>query len=169
MSIDAITIRNANIGNANFSGKARDPKDREGSRYFIVRLEPDVAEDLANNGWAVKTTQPRPDNPDYEPYPYIKVKINFNGFYYNGLRKKSTVYMVTKNNKVQLNEDTIEQLEGSYFEKVDLTIKHIYYKSFDQWSIVLDTGFFTLQPDELYDEYFNNSQPVIDDDDIPFN
>lgn len=169
MAIDSIVIRNASVGNSNFTGISRDPKDREGNRYIIVRLEPDVAEELIENGWNVKKTKPR--SAEYESYPYIKVKINLDGYYYHGLRKTSKVYMVTKNNRTLLDENTLKELEGCYFEKVDLRINHIYYKSFDQWSIVLESGFFTIQPDELYDEYFNNgpeTESVDDEDDIPF-
>ena len=166
MDNNTITIRNANVDGrtANFTGHARGPKEKEGKRYFLIKLEPELAEELQNNGWNVKWTKERPDNPDYEPYPYIKVNINYN------LRKRPSVYMVTKNNKTLLTEDTIEQLEGCYFEKVDVTISNIYYRNYDQWSIVLNIGFFTIEPNELYDEYFGPStEPVFDDeDDIPF-
>ena len=164
--MDTITIRNANVNGAqaNFSGIPRGPKDREGDRHFLIRLEPELAEELQNDGWNVKWTKERPDNPEYEPYPYLKVKINYN------LRKKPAVYMVTKHNKVLLNEDTISELDGCYFEKVDVTISRIYYKNYDQWSIVLNIGFFTIEPNELYDEYFGPTDPIIEDDeDIPFN
>ena len=164
--MDTITIRNANVNGAlaNFSGIPRGPKDKEGDRHFIIRLDPELANELQNDGWNVKWTKPRMDNPDYEPYPYLKVKINYN------LRKKPSVYMVTKQNKVLLNENTIEQLDGCYFEKVDVTISRIYYRNYDQWSIVLNIGFFTIEPDELYDEYFGiSNEPVFDDEeDIPF-
>ena len=163
---NTITIRNAQVNGAlaNFSGRPRGPKDREGDRHLLIRLDERLANERADDGWAVKWTKPRPENPDYEPYPYIKVKINYN------LRKKPSVYMVTKNNKVLLDENTIDQLEGCYFEKVDVTISRIYYRNYDQWSIVLDIGFFTIEPNELYDEYFGPKEPDFDDEeDIPFN
>lgn len=168
--LDTITIKNADIGKTNFTGDIIGKYGKEEKRYIIVRLDPEVAEDLKEAGWHVKTSNPT--DPSYEPYSYIKVRLNFDGFYYNGLRKRTKIYQVTKNNNILLDENTVKGLEGCYFEKVDLRIVHVYYKTYDQWSMVLDTGFFTIEPDELYDEYFSgpNSEPVMEDDeeDIPF-
>lgn len=168
---DSIVIRDANIGSVNFTGTVKSPFDREGKRYILVRLDPEMADYLRDIGWPVKMTKPKPDRPDYEPYPFLKVNIKFDFFYYNGLRKTSKVYMVTKKNKILMDESNIHQLEENYIEKADLKIDYIYYKSFDQWSLVLESGFFTIEPDELYDEYFGSpSEPIFDDeDDIPFN
>ena len=96
---DSIVIRDANIGSVNFTGTVKSPFDREGKRYILVRLDPDMADYLRDIGWPVKMTKPKPDRPDYEPYPFLKVNIKFDFFYYNGLRKTSKVYMVTKKNK----------------------------------------------------------------------
>lgn len=167
--MDTITIRNADVNprSANFTGIPKSVNDREGKRYFLIRLDEDLARELENDGWAVKWTQPRRDNPEYEPYPYIKVNINYD------LRTKPKVYMVTKNNKTLLNEDTIGELEGCTFDKVDVNISKIYYRRFDQWSIVCNIGFFTIQPDEkskLMEEYFGPGDMLDDDlDYIPFN
>ena len=167
-TLDTITIKNADLGNTNFTGDVMGKYGKEEKRYIIVRLNPDVADDLRDAGWHVKTSNP--SNPEYEPYSYIKVRLNFDGFYFRGLRKRTKIYQVTKNNKILLNEETVKGLEGCYFEKVDLKIDRIYYKTYDQYSIVLDTGFFTIEPDELYDEYFSGpNEPIIDDEeDNPF-
>ena len=78
--------------------------------------------------------------------------------------------MIAKNNKTLLDEDTIERLSGCFFEKVDVTIDNVYLKRFDRNAAYLDIGFFTIEPKELYDEYFSsNADPIMDDDDIPFN
>ena len=169
---DSIVIRDAQIGSVNFTGTARNRFDTEGKRYILVRLDPDMADELKNYGWPVKMTKPKPDRPEYEPYPFLKVNIKLNSdFYYHGLKKTSRVYMVTKKNKILLDETNIHQLEENYIEKADLKIDYIYYRSFDQWSLVLESGFFTIEPDELYDEYFgSHSEQIFDDeDDIPFN
>lgn len=167
---DSFVIRNAQITSRNFEGNVRNRYDTEGKRYIIVRLDPEDAETLRNDGWPVKMTKQRQDNPDYEPYPYIKINIKLDHFYFNGLRKTSRVYMVTKKNTILLDESTIHQLEENYIEKADLKIDYVYYKSFDQWSVVLESGFFTIEPDELYDEYLGKmSEPIADDEeDNPF-
>ena len=165
---NTIIIRNADVDprGANFSGIARSPKEQDGKRYFLVRLDPELADELSSNGWNVKWTKPRPEIQGYEPYPYIKVNINYK------LRKKPSVFLVSKNNRTLLSESELDILDGCYFENVDLQISNIYYSYYDQWSIVLDVGFFTKEANELMDEYFPNGYaPIIDeeDDDIPFN
>lgn len=165
---DSIVMRNAQIITKNFTGTAKNIYDTEGKRYILIRLDPDDAENLRADGWPVKVTKPNPEKPDYEPYPYIKVNLK-DKFYFHGLRKTSRVYMVTKKNKILLEPNDFYQLEENYIEKADLKIDHVYYKSYDQWSVVLESGFFTIEPDELYDEYFGESTgPVIDDEDNPF-
>ena len=161
------TIRNAKVNptTAKFYGDVRKDKDKEGQRYFLIKLDPDDAEDMARDGWPVEWTNAKPEYPDYEPYPYIKVHIKYDGF------KKPSVYMVTQNSRVLLNEETIEQLSGCYFEKVDVTVDNVYLKRFNRNAVYLDIGFFTIEPKELYDEYFGPSynSDFDDEDDIPFN
>ena len=161
-----ITIRNAQVDprTANFTGIPRGQFDKEGDRHFLVRLDPELAAGLEAQGWNVKWTKAKPDHPEWEPYPFLKVKINYNR------RKKPAIYMVTKRGNTLLTEETVGQLEGCYFEKVDLTLTNVYYSTYNQYSIVLDTGFFTIEPNELYDEYFGGHvEPAMDDeDDNPF-
>lgn len=163
---DKITIRNADVDprSANFSGTPRGQFDKEGDRYFLVKLDSELASDLEDRGWNVKWTKARLDHPEWEPYPYLKVKINYNR------RKKPSIYMVTKKGNILLSEDTVGQLEGCWFEKVDITLTNVYYSTYNQHSIVLDTGFFTIEPNELYDDYFGRSSESVydDEDDNPF-
>lgn len=162
-----VTIRDANVitRNSNFSGVPKNEFDKKGDRYVFIRLDEDLANKLEQDGWNVKWTKPKIDHPEWEPYPFIKAKINFN------LRQKPAIYMVTKRNRTLLNEETIDQLEGCYFEKVDITLENIFYTRYNQHSVIVNIGFFTIEPNELYDEYFGGSDDQIfdDEDDIPFN
>lgn len=171
MANKKITIRDANVNarNANFSGKAKNPQDRDGSRYFLVRLDEDQAEELLADGWPVKRTKDHPEIDNYTPYPYLKVLINYDS-YNRGYKPEPAVYMVTKKSRTLLHEDTVKELDGCYFEKVDITIENAYIKRYDCWTAYLVIGFFTIQPEELYDEYFPNvaGSEIDDEDDIPF-
>ncbi len=160
MTDNNIKIWNADVRWCNFSGIPRTPKDREGKRYINVILDQRTAEELLAAGWNVKYTKPKADSPDYEPLAYIKVIINFN------LRQKPRIYLVTENNKTLLTEDTIDQLEGCVFTKVDLSVSRIYYRAYDQWSQVLNMGFFTIEEDELYKAYFDDNHQTPEEEDI---
>lgn len=157
-----------NVRSSNFSGKAKDSQDKDGSRYFLVRLDEEQAEDLIRDGWPVRRTKDHPEIDNYVPYPYLKVFINYDS-YKKGYKPEPAVYMVTKNRRTLLHEDTVGELDGCYFEKVDITIENAYLKRFDCWSAYLVIGFFTIQPEELYDEYFPDVyEENTDDDDNPF-
>lgn len=168
MPNDQKTIRNAMVDprTANFSGIARTQNDREGTRYFLVKLTEEMADELREDGWPVRMTNKNEKYPDYVPYPYLKVFINYDT---KGYRPKPSVYLVSKNNRTLLDEETIERLEGRYFEKVDITVENAYLKRYDCWAVYLTIGFFTIQPNELYDEYFKDENNIPDDEeDIPF-
>ena len=169
---DSYILRNADLWIRNFTGESNNPYDTDGKRYLKVRLDPDIAEELQAKGWPVNRTNPKEDRPEYIPFPFIRVNIKLHPdhFYFNGCKMSSKVYMVTKKNNTLMTPENIHQLEENYIEKADLKIDLIYYKTYNRWSIVLESGFFTVEPDELYDEYFSRFQePVFDDEeDIPF-
>lgn len=169
---DSYVIRDADIWIRNFTGEKKNPYDTEGKRYLKVRLDPETADELKANGWPVNMTNSREDRPDYEPFPFIRVNIKLRPdyFYFNGLKLSSNIYMVTKKNNNLLTAEDIHQLEENYIEKADLKIDLVYYKTYNCWSAVLESGFFTIEPDELYEEYFGRfSEPIGDDEeDNPF-
>lgn len=115
------TIPDLNLENAiilpgrfrNFSGTPGQ-YNREGERSFCVQIDdPKIAQQLLNDGWNVRTLQPR--NPDDEVTYFLRVHIGYKF-------RPPVTYMVTNKKKTELFEDTIKCLDRMEIRCADLTI-----------------------------------------------
>lgn len=117
-----IIIEDAEIIFPNFSGRPS-KYNKEGDRNFCVVIDnPDVAQQLADEGWNVRIR--RPHNEDDEPSHYIPVAISFRSF---PSIPPADVYLISGGNKTHLTEDTISVLDGTEAIHIDLTIRPRYF------------------------------------------
>lgn len=120
---DELTIENAELRFKNFSGK-EGKFNAKGNRNFCILLNPADANDLAAEGWNVRTLKPR--DPEDEEIPYIQVKVNYDGF------SKPIIWLVTEINgkpvkKNKLDKDGIDILDWAEIKSVDLTVRPYHY------------------------------------------
>lgn len=160
--IPDVSIRDANIGVGNwrnFSGRAG-RYNKDGARSFTVFLDSDVAEELKEQGWNVKTLAPR--NEDDDPRYYLNVKVNYGN-------RPPHIYLITKNHKRLLAEDSINVLDWAEFSRVDLTIHPYAWDVNGKHGIsaYLKTGYFTIVEDEFANDYANYEEDTSDVD-VPF-
>lgn len=142
MAMKSIVIENARITFRNFSG-AEGKYNRAGDRNFAVLLDPDIADEMAKDGWNVKYLKPRDEQED--PQAYIQVSVNFKG------RKPPKVVMVTSRGKSTLDESMVGILDWAEFTNVDLTLNPYEWEVNGKTGVkaYLKTIFATLFEDEL--------------------
>ena len=138
-------VEDATILFRNFSGK-EGQYNREGDRNFAVILPPDVAEQMAADGWNVRQLDPREEGD--EPTPYVQVSVNFNN-------RPPRVVLLTSTTRTQLDEASVEVLDWSDIKTADLIARGY------EWSVNGKTGvkaylqslFVTIEEDALERKY----------------
>lgn len=154
-----LSIENAKIIFRNFSGKGS-KYNRDGSRNFAIFLnnEKDV-ETLRADGWDIKKMKPKDGIVDEEDKYYLPVSVSFNNIPPN-------VFMITGNKKVQLNEDTISNLDYSEIENADLILTPYNWEVNGKTGVraYLKTAYITIVQDEFASKYNFD----FDDDEVPF-
>jgi len=132
----------------NFAG-AENMYNAQGSRNFAVVLEPEVAEQMAADGWNVKFPEARiEDEEEIARDPYISVEVSYKN-------RPPLVVMISSTARTNLNEDSVELLDWADIEKADI-IANAY-----RWTVngksgikaYLKTLFVTINEDELERKY----------------
>lgn len=111
---DILQIDNARLIYRNFAG-AGSKFNREGDRNFAIIIEDqETANKLAELGWNVKIKPPR--DADDEPFMFLPVKVKFND-------RGPNVYLISGDNRVTLDEESVECLDDVDILNVDLDIR----------------------------------------------
>lgn len=109
-----LQIDDARIIYRNFAGEASQ-FNRAGDRNFSVLIEDEqIANELRDHGWNVKIKQAREEGDT--PFMHLPVKVKFND-------RGPSVYLVSGNNRVRLDEETIGMLDNIDILGVDLDIR----------------------------------------------
>lgn len=145
-NIDNIIMENAHIMFRNFKGEET-KYNRAGNRNFCVTIDdPELADKLIQDGWNIRTLAAREEG-DEERH-YMQVAISFK---YTPPR----VFLVTKNGRKPLDEDTIEALDFAEIRNVDMTIRPYQWEVNGKTGVkaYLKTMYVTLEEDEFEDKY----------------
>jgi hypothetical protein len=162
-----ITIENAKLMGGsfkNFSGKAT-KFTPEGVRTFCVALDPELAQEMREEGWNVRQLRPRDE--DDAPQDYIQVKVAFGN-------KPPKVVLINGKTRSILDEDGIGVLDWAELETVDLILTP-YQWDFNGKSGVkayLKSMYATMAVDELDQKYAelpdDPDDDILEDGQVPF-
>lgn len=114
--IDDVCIENAQLLTGafkNFSGKEKPPYNRAGDRNFAVFIDNDIAEVMKNDGWNIKTLNPRDE--DEEPRHYIVVAVSYK-------IRPPEITLISGKSVRTLTEETVGILDQAEAINVDLII-----------------------------------------------
>lgn len=153
-----LKIEGAGLMFRNFQGKGTEFNE-EGNRNFGVRLTDEMAEVLKKDGWNVKYLKPREDDPDHYEQPWLSVKVKFENF-------PPTTVLINSRGRVNLDEESIEQLDWCRIKNCDLIISPYNYSGFrgrpGGVAAYLKAIYVTIEEDELEQKYA--SVPTLDGD-----
>jgi len=152
---ELVRVQNANAGNLvmegatiifrNFAGK-EGKYNREGDRNFCVLLDVQTAQQMADDGWNIKTLKAR-DSSDPDQ-PYIQVSVGFKN-------RPPAVWLVTRKGKTAIDEEALDVLDWVDIASVDLTIRPYKWEVGDKSGIkaYLKTIFVIVDEDILVRKY----------------
>lgn len=141
--IPNIVMENARIKFPNFAGK-EGRYNEPGDRNFCVIIEDAVtAQKLREDGWNVRILAPR--DPSEVAQHYIQVTVRFHPI-------PPKIYMVTRNNRTLLDEDSISELDHAEIRNVDVTIRPYEWEP-GRIKAYVKTMYVTVEEDEFAHKY----------------
>lgn len=140
-------LENVRLGFRNFAGK-EDQYNREGDRNFAIFFDDArIAEALARDGYNIRWTKDRPDVEDYEPAPYLKVKVSYK-------TRAPKIYLVTKRGKTPIGEGEVSMLDWVEYTNVDVVINPYRYEiNGGGIAAYLQSMYITIVEDALDEKY----------------
>lgn len=151
-----ITIEDAYIFRGkkmrNFSGSPDEYNPDGGVRSFCVSLSegnvryggrPIDIQEVVNDGWNVKVLAPREEGDS--PINFIRVRVKFG-------RRPPKIVQISGRSKVELDEESVNNLDTADIESVDLSIRPFNYKP-GKVSAYLEAMYVTIKEDAFAYKY----------------
>lgn len=150
------------IFRTNFSGDpSRDSFGSDKRRFNIVIPSERQAFDLMDAGFNVKQTKPRPGYEDeFVPTYFVAVNVGYDG------KTPPNINLVTDDIVTQLNEDTVDILDGIYVKNVNAVLNPYVNQRTGGKSLYVRTLY--VEQDMEEDPYASRYSRRVSDRDLPF-
>lgn len=128
----------------NFSGSDPRGYNSKHERYFDVKLDEDQATSLIDEGWNVRTNAKDPDNPIYS----LRVFVRFDVI-------PPTVWQITSNNRLRLNENNIAVLDRANIKHIDCVVRPYNWANNGKvgTKAMVDQLYVVIEEDPFFDRY----------------
>lgn len=161
-----ITIENTRfIFATNFSGDPeRDTYGDDSRKANIIIPTKEQADDLAEQGFNVKRTSPKPGEEEgFVPAYFIAVRVNYNSEW------PPKIYLVSGNSEPRLlDESTISTLDKIYVTNVNAVLNPYYSERNKTWSLYVKTMYVEQDVDD--DPFVARYRKSNNEDEVlPFN
>lgn len=147
----------------NFSGVGG-TYNREGDRFFNVRIDPDKVDELVEQGWSIKEKPARTE--DEDPLYFLKVKVRYSTPNTNNSRDPK-IYKGTSGGKYHLlTEETVGTLDRDEIERVDVIINPSYWSRNDGsegYSAYVDEMYVTIKGSR-FSAMYDVDEKFVDDE-----
>jgi len=151
-----LVIENAKILFRNFEGKEK-KNNRAGERNFCVKIDdPELAQQLAADGWNIKTLTSR-DGEDDDTH-FIQVKVG----YEKG--KPPIIKIKTENTEIYYDEETVKNLDNAELADIKVVITPYHWEVNGKSGIKAYLK--TMKATLIDDDFFFDDDA--DDADLPF-
>ena len=142
-----ISISGARLLFKNFSGKPGD-FNPAGNRNFCVALDPDIAEQLREDGWNVKQSKSKEEG--LPPLLYLPVTVRFSNY-------PPKIVMITSHGKTKIDEDEVNTLDWADIKNADVVINPYQYEVNGRSGVkaYLKALYITIEEDEFESKYMD--------------
>ena len=137
----------------NFAGK-EGKYNKEGTRNFAVLLDDKIADEMAADGWNIKELQPREEDEDGTPQPYLPVFVRYDVF-------PPHIVVVTDTKREPVTEEELVTLDWADIRNVDLIVRPHHWEMPGGKTGVkayVKTMFITIEEDALEAKYGSASR-----------
>ena len=108
----------------NFRGEERPPYNAKGERNFSIIIDPEQVDiqELQEKGWNIRQGRPNPEDPDYVPPYFLRVKVKFFPAGDDRARLNPKIVVMTSAGEMLLGENDVGDLDNDEIMKCNMTI-----------------------------------------------
>ena len=144
-------VENAFIFRKNFRGEKTE-YNTDGKRNFYLKLDPDLADQLHDDGWNVQQAPAREEGEP--PLNYLPVEIRYNN---QNPMLDPDIYLVTSRKKTKLDESNVGILDTVRFKNVSIRVNPYNWKVGSKIGVkaYVDKMYIEIEEDPMDIKYAN--------------